>query len=102
MSARQAFMKKARRKRYNACDELVRLKGFEPPTYWFVASHSIQLSYSRIPKRDISLNSLVIIAPFLLNCKSFFLFFCFFSEYFSAAKKRQRAPKRGALSCFRS
>ena len=26
---------------------LVRLKGFEPPTYWFVASHSIQLSYSR-------------------------------------------------------
>ena len=27
---------------------LVRLKGFEPPTYWFVASHSIQLSYSRI------------------------------------------------------
>ena len=28
--------------------ELVRLKGFEPPTYWFVASHSIQLSYSRI------------------------------------------------------
>ena len=48
MSARQAFMKKARRKRCNACDELVRLKGFEPPTYWFVASHSIQLSYSRI------------------------------------------------------
>ncbi len=28
--------------------KLVRLKGFEPPTYWFVASHSIQLSYSRI------------------------------------------------------
>ena len=27
---------------------VVRLKGFEPPTYWFVASHSIQLSYSRI------------------------------------------------------
>ena len=26
---------------------MVRLKGFEPPTYWFVASHSIQLSYSR-------------------------------------------------------
>ena len=48
MSARQAFMKKARRKRYNACDELVRLKGFEPPTYWFVASHSIQLSYRRM------------------------------------------------------
>ena len=52
---------------------LVRRKGLEPPTYWFVASHSIQLSYSRIPKRDISPNSLVIIAPFLLNCKSFLL-----------------------------
>ena len=23
---------------------LARQKGFEPPTYWFVASHSIQLS----------------------------------------------------------
>ena len=98
MSEWQVFMKKARRKRCIACDELVRLKGFEPPTYWFVASHSIQLSYSRIPKRDISLNSLVIIAPFLLNCKSFFLFFCFFPEYFSVAQKKQRAPKRGALS----
>ena len=48
-SARCVFWKqKARRKRYEAYDELVRLKGFEPPTYWFVASHSIQLSYSRI------------------------------------------------------
>ena len=28
---------------------LVRQKGLEPPTYWFVASHSIQLSYQRIP-----------------------------------------------------
>ena len=27
---------------------LVRLKGFEPPTFWFVAKHSIQLSYWRI------------------------------------------------------
>ena len=44
----ELFNKKARRKRHTARDELVRLKGFEPPTYWFVASHSIQLSYSRI------------------------------------------------------
>ena len=27
---------------------MVRPKGLEPPTYWFVASHSIQLSYWRI------------------------------------------------------
>ena len=36
-------------------DFLVRRKGLEPPTYWFVASHSIQLSYRRI---DASLNAL--------------------------------------------
>ena len=30
---------------------LVRRKGLEPPTYWFVASHSIQLSYRRICNR---------------------------------------------------
>ena len=27
---------------------LVRLKGFEPPTLWFVAKYSIQLSYRRV------------------------------------------------------
>ena len=27
---------------------VARLEGLEPPTYWFVASHSIQLSYKRI------------------------------------------------------
>ena len=27
---------------------MVRLEGFEPATFWFVAKHSIQLSYSRI------------------------------------------------------
>ena len=29
---------------------LVRRKGLEPLTYWFVASHSIQLSYRRVPR----------------------------------------------------
>ena len=31
---------------------LVRRKGLEPPTYWFVASHSIQLSYRRVCNRS--------------------------------------------------
>ena len=30
---------------------MVRRKGLEPPAYWFVASHSIQLSYRRKLKR---------------------------------------------------
>ena len=30
---------------------LVRRKGLEPPTYWFVVSHSIQLSYRRMSYR---------------------------------------------------
>ncbi len=27
---------------------MARLEGLEPPTFWFVAKHSIQLSYKRI------------------------------------------------------
>ena len=50
---RALTFEKSRSKRYDACPDVVRLKGFEPPTYWFVASHSIQLSYSRILNRDI-------------------------------------------------
>ena len=57
------------------CSDVVRLKGFEPPTYWFVASHSIQLSYSRIPKRGVPLNSLLSIAPLAEKSKRYFQFF---------------------------
>ena len=34
---------------------LARCKGLEPLTYWFVASHSIQLSYKRISQTASSL-----------------------------------------------
>ena len=51
-----------------SCGALVRRKGLEPPTYWFVASHSIQLSYRRIPR---SHQRSSIIAHALGNCKPF-------------------------------
>ena len=46
---------------FSAC-----LKGLEPPTYWFVASHSIQLSYRHI------CSTTIIIAHPMLFVKSFF------------------------------
>ena len=45
---------------------MARLKGLEPLTYWFVASHSIQLSYKRI----YSCQS--IISQIIYKCKYFF------------------------------
>ena len=52
---------------------LVRQKGLEPPTYWFVASHSIQLSYCRMLFCALA-DSYIIIAQPSGNCKSFFQF----------------------------
>ena len=56
---------------------LVRRKGLEPLTYWFVASHSIQLSYQRVTHfrnvlRYDSTNILKMQALFSKNQKLFF------------------------------
>ena len=54
---------------------LARLKGLEPPTYWFVASHSIQLSYKRIFGFAVSIQPIYNITVFIemqgVNCKFF-------------------------------
>ena len=55
---------------------LVRRKGLEPPTYWFVASHSIQLSYRRITHYLMRSS---IIAHKQRKCKHFFEKNIFFS-----------------------
>ena len=43
---------------------MARQEGLEPPTYWFVASHSIQLSYCRL-----STDSLIILSHAEGKCK---------------------------------
>ncbi len=45
------------------------LEGLEPPTYWFVASHSIQLSYRHVYR------TVFIIPRHPLFVKLFFQFF---------------------------
>ena len=50
---------------------MARLKGLEPLTYWFVASHSIQLSYKRLFHRP-SFEDCYIIACCVPDCKYFF------------------------------
>ena len=45
----KCFFRKNKIRLSDRKDGLVRRKGLEPLTYWFVASHSIQLSYRRIP-----------------------------------------------------
>lgn len=48
-----SFEEGERKKRRNSAERqnsffLARQEGLEPPTFWFVAKHSIQLSYQRI------------------------------------------------------
>ena len=48
MSEPMTFQKKSRRKQYIVHDDMACPEGFEPATFWFVAKHSIRLSYRRI------------------------------------------------------
>ena len=54
---------------------MARQKGLEPLTYWFVASHSIQLSYWRMHMRFLRL---IMISHTLRKCKHYFHIFSVF------------------------
>ena len=43
---------------------MARLEGFEPPTFWFVAKHSIQLSYRRKTKYLIVVSLIISILSY--------------------------------------
>ncbi len=60
---------------------MVRRKGLEPLTYWFVASHSIQLSYRRIALRYITTVGQILQVLFSENFK-------FFRNWFHAAEAK--------------
>ena len=79
---------------HNYGSYLVRRKGLEPPTYWFVASHSIQLSYRRIS--SLSLMRSYIIARAFEKCKCFFAFFENFPFIFAHAVRTEarKSPLR--------
>ncbi len=56
------------------CLPLARRKGFEPLTYWFVASYSIQLSYRHI----FSIKEYI---PLMRICQAFFTNMFVFTSY---------------------
>ena len=56
--------------RFNNGSSLARHEGFEPPTYWFVARHSIQLSYGRILYLNQRNNNSI--THYDAKCKSFY------------------------------
>ena len=73
-----------------SCGVLVRRKGLEPPTYWFVASHSIQLSYRRVRTQRAPIyyhNAPQIASTFFENRENF-------SAAPLALDKRHRNPVR--------
>ena len=61
---------------------LVCLEGFEPPTYWFVASHSIQLSYRHI----FSMKEYI---PLAEICQAFFVIFTLLHHIFGTGIHKQ-------------
>ena len=76
---------------------LVRWKGLEPPTYWFVASHSIQLSYQRIyVLHFLCLDNITQIKQ---KCNTFFIFYKDYLKYIFQEYLRQapQAPDTGVF-----
>ena len=57
---------------------MVRWKGFEPLTFWFVVRHSIQLSYQRISFATVLCGARNILSDSLSIVNAFFKFFWIF------------------------
>ena len=51
------------------------LEGFEPPTYWFVASHSIQLSYKHLSEMSLKkdIHNVIYFITFLAKSQDAYL-----------------------------
>jgi len=51
--AKQPSQKIKATRRWPLFFKLARPEGFEPPTPWFVAKYSIQMSYGRVERREL-------------------------------------------------